>query len=138
MLVIRLLRIGRKHQPSYKIVVTDSRRAPKGGRFVAEVGSFNPLTKQRILKKEEIKEWLSKGAKPSDTVYNMLLEEKVIEGKKTAVHKKSKKKKEAKPEEAKQEEAQKSAEAKEEKKEEASNPSEPEKSPEDKKLDKNT
>jgi len=91
MLVIRLLRIGRKHQPSYKIVVTDSRRPAKAGRFVAEVGSFNPLTKQRILKKQEIKEWLSKGAKPSDTVYNMLLEEKVLEGKKTAVHKKSKK-----------------------------------------------
>ncbi len=97
MLVIRLLRIGRKHQPSYKIVVTDSRRAPKGGRFVAEVGSWNPLTKQRILKKEEIKEWMSKGAKPSDTVYNMLLEEKVVEGKKTPVHKKSKKKEETKP-----------------------------------------
>jgi small subunit ribosomal protein S16 len=91
MLVIRLLRIGRKHQPSYKIVVTDSRRAPKGGRFVAEVGSWNPLTKQRILKKEEIKTWLSKGAKPSDTVYNMLLQEKIIEGKKVDVHKKSKK-----------------------------------------------
>jgi small subunit ribosomal protein S16 len=101
MLVIRLLRIGRKNQPSYKIVVTDKRRAPKGGRFAAEVGSWNPFTKQRILKKEEIKTWLSKGAKPSDTVYNMLVEEKVIEGKKISVHKKSKKeqpKEEAKPE----------------------------------------
>lgn len=98
MLVIRLLRIGRKHQPSYKIVVTDSRRAPKGGRFVAEVGSWNPLTKQRVLKKEEIKNWLSKGAKPSDTVYNMLVQEKVIEGKKADVHKKSKKKEEPKEE----------------------------------------
>jgi len=91
MLVIRLLRIGRKNQPSYKIVVTDSRRAPRGGRFVAQVGSWNPLSKQRILKKEEIKKWISKGAKPSDTVYNMLLQEKVIEGKKIDVHKKSKK-----------------------------------------------
>jgi len=94
MLVIRLLRIGKKHQPSYKIVVTDKRRPPKGGRFVDEVGSYNPITKQRILHKEKIKEWISKGAKPSDTVHNMLLQEKIIQGKKADVHKKSKKKEE--------------------------------------------
>ena len=92
MLVIRLLRIGKKHQPSYKIVVTDKRNAPKGGRFVDEVGSWNPLTKQRILKKEKIKEWISKGAQVSDTVHNMLVAEKIIEGKKLSSHKKSKKK----------------------------------------------
>lgn len=97
MLKIRLLRIGRKHQPSYKIVVVDSRRPVKGGRFVAEVGSWDPLIKQRILKKEDIKKWISKGAKPSDTVYNILVQEKVLEGKKVDVHKESKKKVEAKP-----------------------------------------
>jgi len=91
MLVIRLLRIGKKHQPSYKIVVTDKRRAPKGGRFVAQVGSWDPLTKHRALDKDKIKEWISKGAKPSDTVHNMLVQEKIIEGKKMDVHKKSKK-----------------------------------------------
>jgi len=91
MLVIRLLRIGKKNQPSYKIVVTDKRRAPRGGRFVEQVGSWNPLTKKRILNKESIKAWISKGAKPSDTIYNMLLQEKVLEGKKIPVHKKSKK-----------------------------------------------
>lgn len=92
MLKIRLFRIGRKHQPSYKIVVTDKRNAPRAGRFVEEVGSWNPLTKQRILKADKIKEWISKGAQLSDTVQNMLIQEKVIEGKKIAVHKKSKKK----------------------------------------------
>jgi small subunit ribosomal protein S16 len=92
MLKIRLFRIGRKHQPSYKVVVTDKRNAPRAGRFVEEVGSWNPMTKQKILKAERIKEWISKGAQPSDTVRNMLLHEKILEGKKTAVHKKSKKK----------------------------------------------
>jgi len=91
MLKIRLLRIGKKHQPSFKIVVTDERNAPKGGRFVDEVGSWNPLTKQRILKADKIKEWISKGAQLSDTVYNMLVSEKIIEGKKIVSHKKSKK-----------------------------------------------
>lgn len=91
MLAIRLLRIGKKHQPSYKIVVTDKKNPPRGGRFADQVGSWNPLTKQRILKGDKIKEWISKGAKPSDTVYNMLIEEKIIEGEKIKVNKKSKK-----------------------------------------------
>jgi len=99
MLVIRLFRIGKKHQPSYKIVVTDKRRAPAGGRFVDEVGSYNPITKEKIFKAEKIKEWISKGAQLSDTVYNLLISEKIIEGKKINVHKKSKKKNELKKKE---------------------------------------
>ena len=94
MLVIRLFRTGKKHQPFYKIVVTDKRNAPSGGRFVDEVGFYNPITKEKKIKAEDIKNWISKGAKPSDTVYNLLISEKVIEGKKIDVHKKSKKKKE--------------------------------------------
>jgi len=88
MLCIRFLRIGKKHQPCYKIVVTDKRRPPRGGRFVEEVGFWNPLTKEKILKAERIKYWISKGAKPSDSVYNLLIKEKVCQGKKTPVHKK--------------------------------------------------
>jgi len=93
MLCIRFLRIGKKHQPCYKIVVTDKRRPPRGGRFVEEVGFWNPLTKEKVLKAERIKHWISKGAKPSDSVYNLLIKEKVCEGKKTPVHKKKKEKK---------------------------------------------
>ncbi len=88
MLCIRFLRIGKKHQPCFKIVVTDKRRSPKGGRFVEEVGFWNPLTKEKILKAERIKYWMSKGAKPSDSVYNLLIKEKVCQGKKIPVHKK--------------------------------------------------
>ncbi|MBZ9578596.1 30S ribosomal protein S16 [Patescibacteria group bacterium] len=99
MLVIRFLRVGKKNQPSFKIVVTDKRRPPRSGRFVEEVGFYNPLTKEKVLKKERIKYWISVGAKPSNTVYNLLVKEKILEGKKIPVHKKAKKlKKEAEEE----------------------------------------
>ena len=92
MLVIRFFRVGKKNQPSFKIIVADKRNAPRGGRFTEEVGFFNPLTKKRNLKGERIKYWISKGAQPSPTVHNLLVEEKIIEGKKIAVHKISKEK----------------------------------------------
>ncbi len=98
MLVIRFFRTGKKNQPSFKIVVTDKRNAPRGGRFVEEVGFWNPLTKEKVLRQERVKYWLSVGAKPSDTVYNLLIKEKILEGKKIPLHKK--KKGEAKPTEA--------------------------------------
>jgi len=100
MLVIRFLRVGKKNQPSFKIVVTDKRRPPRSGRFVEEVGFYNPLTKEKVLKKERIKYWMSVGAKPSNTVYNLLVKEKILEGKKVPVHKKAKKA-EKKPKEEK-------------------------------------
>jgi len=137
MLKIRLLRIGKKHQPSYKIVVTDKRNPPKGGRFVAEVGSWNPLTKQRILKKDEIKEWISKGAQVSDTVYNMLVAEKVVEGKKIVSHKKSKKKAQPSPEATAGNQPSPEATAgKEEPKVEAKPAEKPEEKPKEEKIDK--
>ena len=94
MLVIRLFRVGKKNQPSYKIVVTDKRRPPRGGRFLEQVGFYNPLTKEKILKADRIKYWFSVGAKPSATVYNLLVSAKIIEGKKTPKHKESKHKEE--------------------------------------------
>ncbi|MFA5080414.1 MAG: 30S ribosomal protein S16 [Candidatus Paceibacterota bacterium] len=78
MLTIRLLRIGKKHQPSYKIVVTDRRRAPAGGRFVEEIGSYDPKSKQRNINKERAQYWVSVGAQPSDTVHNMLVTDKIL------------------------------------------------------------
>ncbi len=98
MLVIRLFRVGKKNQPSFKIVVTDKRNPPKSGRFVEEVGFWNPLIKQKVLNKERIKYWLSVGAQPSETIHNLLVSEKIIEGKKIVKHKKSKKKEEKKEE----------------------------------------
>ena len=91
MLRIRLLRVGKKNQPSYKVVVTDKRKPPRAGRFVEQVGFYNPITKEKILKSERVKYWLSVGAQPSDTVHNLIVQEKIIEAKKIDVQKKSKK-----------------------------------------------
>ncbi len=96
MLVIRLSRFGKKNQPFFKIVVNDSRRSAKAGRFIEKVGILNPLKKIRQLDKERIKYWLSVGAKPSDTVHNLLVSEKIIQAKKIAKHNKPKKKEEDK------------------------------------------
>ena len=92
MLVIRLFRIGKKNQPFFKIVVTDKKKPTTHGRFVEELGNYNPLTKEKVLKAERIKYWLSVGAKPSPTIHNLLVSEKIVEGKKIPVHKKPKKK----------------------------------------------
>jgi small subunit ribosomal protein S16 len=91
MLVIRLFRTGKRNQAFFKIVVVDKRKSSKGGRFNDEVGFLNPKTKEKSLNKDKIKHWLSVGAKPSATIYNLLVAEKIVEGKKIAVHKKSKK-----------------------------------------------
>lgn len=80
MLVIRFFRAGKKNQPFFKIVVTQKRNPPRGGRFVEQVGFYNPLTKEKFLKKERIKYWLSKGAKTSERVHNLLVSEKILDG----------------------------------------------------------
>ncbi len=94
MLAIRFFRTGKKNQPFFRIVVTKKTNPPKGGRFLEILGFYNPLKKERNLKTERIKYWLSVGAKPSASVFNLLVEEKIIEGKKIDVHKKPKEKEE--------------------------------------------
>jgi small subunit ribosomal protein S16 len=86
MLTIRLFRVGRKNQPAFKIVVTQKTRPPRAGNFVEEVGFYNPLTKEKIIQAERVKYWLSKGAQLSDTVYNLLLKEKLLAGQKRKVN----------------------------------------------------
>lgn len=121
MLTIRLFSKGRRNQPFFKIVVTPKENPPKGGRFIEEIGFVNPLTKERKVNKERAKHWLSVGAQPSDTVYNLFIKESIIEGKKIPLHKKKKKSEEEKKEEAKKEEASaKEGVPAEEKKEESS------------------
>lgn len=91
MLVLRLFRVGKKNQPSFKIVVTDKRNPTRAGRFVEEVGFYNPVTKEKVLSKERVQYWLSQGVQPSPTVHNLLVKDGIVEGKKIAVQKKSKK-----------------------------------------------
>ncbi len=66
---IRLKRMGGKKKPSYRIVVADS-RYPRDGRFIEEIGYYNPTTKPTTFEvnAEKVQQWLSKGARPSDTV----------------------------------------------------------------------
>ncbi|MCD5552839.1 30S ribosomal protein S16, partial [Lactobacillus delbrueckii subsp. lactis] len=70
---IRMRRMGAKRKPFYRIVVADS-RAPRDGRFIEEVGYYNPVSQPKELKLDEDKifEWLKKGAQPSDTVRSLL------------------------------------------------------------------
>jgi small subunit ribosomal protein S16 len=71
---IRLKRFGAKKRPYYRLVVVDS-RSPRDGRVIEEVGLYHPiekLEKQIALKEERIKEWLGKGATPSDMVKKIL------------------------------------------------------------------
>lgn len=70
---IRLKRMGSTKRPFYRVVVADS-RAPRDGRFIETVGTYNPLTQPAEVKLDEevVLSWLSKGAQPSDTVKNLL------------------------------------------------------------------
>lgn len=90
MISIRLIRTGRKNQPSYRMVAQEQTKAPKGA-YRELLGSWSPLTKQRTIKKDRVAHWLSVGAQPTDTVWNMLVSEGVIKAAKRPVHKKSKK-----------------------------------------------
>ena len=80
MLRIRLRRVGKKKQPSYRIVVADV-RAPRDGAIVEQVGHYNPLTDPPavVVDAEKVKHWLQVGAKPSDTVARILEAQGVIE-----------------------------------------------------------
>ncbi|MCX6722954.1 MAG: 30S ribosomal protein S16 [Candidatus Staskawiczbacteria bacterium] len=111
MLTIRLTRKGKKNQPFFRVVLIDKRRSTKGGRAVEDLGYVDPLKKRRSFNKERIQYWISKGAQTSDTIHNLLVSEKIIEGKKIHVSKLSKKKL-AEMETKKTEEAQKTADAK--------------------------
>ncbi|MBD7907156.1 30S ribosomal protein S16 [Sporosarcina sp. BI001-red] len=77
---IRLKRMGAKKSPFYRIVVADS-RAPRDGRQIETVGTYNPLTKPAEVKIDEAKvlDWMQKGAKPSDTVRNLFSEQGIME-----------------------------------------------------------
>jgi small subunit ribosomal protein S16 len=86
MLKIRLQRVGRKNDPSFRLVVVDSHYGPQSGKFLEVLGNYNARGDRKIqFKIERVKHWLKEGAKASDTVHNLLVSEKVIEGKKINV-----------------------------------------------------
>ena len=89
MLTIKLKRIGKKHQASFRLVVLE-KRTKLNGRCVEELGWLNPRTDERDFKKERIEYWLKVGAQPTDTVHNLLVKAGVIKSHKIPVHKKKK------------------------------------------------
>lgn len=76
---LRLLRMGAKKAPFYRIVAADS-RAPRDGRFIELLGTYDPRTNPAkvTIKEEEVLKWLNNGAQPSDTVKNLLSKEGII------------------------------------------------------------
>jgi small subunit ribosomal protein S16 len=85
MLVIRLTRVGKKKDASYRVVVVESARKVKAGNYKEMVGSYDPRVDKADLNSERIKYWIGYGAKPSDTVHNLLISQKIIEGRKINV-----------------------------------------------------
>ncbi|MCI8488098.1 MAG: 30S ribosomal protein S16 [Clostridia bacterium] len=85
MVKIRLTRMGDKKSPFYRIIVADS-RAPRDGKFIDIVGTYNPLSEPAEIKidAEKAKHWLAVGAKPSDTVKAMFVNAGIIENAKKA------------------------------------------------------
>ncbi len=79
MVKIRLRRLGAKKAPFYRIVVADS-RYPRDGRFIEEIGTYNPLTNPVEIKidGERAQQWIKNGAQPTDTVRALLKKSGVL------------------------------------------------------------
>jgi small subunit ribosomal protein S16 len=84
-LVIRLTRVGKKKDASFRVVVIDSKRKVQAGNYLEMVGSYDPRFNTSDLKADRIKHWISMGAKPSDTLHNLLISNKILSGKKINV-----------------------------------------------------
>ncbi len=85
MLMLRLQRIGRRNEAHFKMVVIEKTKGPKSQKYVDIVGSYNPKLGRVQIDEEKAKRWISQGVQPSDTVYNMLVSNGIIEGKKKNV-----------------------------------------------------
>ncbi len=90
MLTIRLSRIGKKNKPSYRIIISEKSR-DLYGRALEILGSYDTRNKNINVNNERIKYWLNQGAGMSPTVNNLLIEKKIIEGKKAKASKTVKK-----------------------------------------------
>jgi|ERR1035437_4628219 small subunit ribosomal protein S16 len=85
MLMIRFQRTGRTNDPAFRIAVLEKARAAKAGSIVELLGTYNPKSKALTLNEEQVKFWISKGAQPTDSIKNLLINKGVIEGKKVNV-----------------------------------------------------
>lgn len=81
MLRIRLQRRGKRGYATYRVVLADG-HAPIKGRFIEDLGYYNPHTDAFVVDGEAVNAWIQKGAHPSDTVHNLLITNKIISGEK--------------------------------------------------------
>ena len=82
--MIRLQRVGRTHEPTFRLVLTDSKNGPQSGKYLENLGWYDSRLENKVdqLDVERVKHWIKHGAQLSDTVHNFLISKKVIEGKK--------------------------------------------------------
>jgi small subunit ribosomal protein S16 len=85
MLKMRLQRVGRKHEPVFRLVLTDSKNSTKSGRTHEVLGTYDPRKTAEAFKADRIKYWISQGVGLTGTVNNLLITHKIIEGKKVNV-----------------------------------------------------
>lgn len=86
MLMIRLQRVGKRNEPTFRIVVTDSKNSTKSGKFLEVIGSYDSREKNETkVDADRVKHWISQGAQLSDTLHNLFIEKGIIEGKKINV-----------------------------------------------------
>ncbi len=83
--MIRFQRIGRTNEAAFRIVVLEKERAAKTGNIVEQLGTYNPHSKALTLDEAKVKEWIGKGAQPTDSIHNLLVNKGIIEGKKVNV-----------------------------------------------------
>ena len=75
---IRLRRMGAKKAPTYRVIVADS-RSPRDGRFIEEIGYFNPRSDELKIDADKAKTWLKNGAQPTDTVKALLKKSNIVD-----------------------------------------------------------
>lgn len=89
MLAIKLQRVGKKHQPSYRLVV-----APKRSKMAAppveDLGSYNPSSKAAVINKDRVLHWIKTGAQPTVTVHNLFVKQGIVAGSTKAIKMKKK------------------------------------------------
>lgn len=83
--MIRLQRVGRKNDPTFRVVVMQKQKDSQSGKFIEILGSYNARYGEPQLKAERIKYWLGVGAQASGTLHNLLIKQKIITGKKVNV-----------------------------------------------------
>ncbi|MBE6576737.1 MAG: 30S ribosomal protein S16 [Ruminococcaceae bacterium] len=75
---MRLRRMGAKKAPTYRVIIADS-RSPRDGRFIEEIGFFNPRNDELKIDADKAKTWLSNGAQPTDTVKALLKKSGIVD-----------------------------------------------------------